>query len=80
MLRFLFFVIHIVLLNGIESEYEHFQFRKHLNRDIVKKLDAIIMLKVIGDDSGCATWVMDAKHGEGTITLINGSGLNKREK
>ena len=61
----------------LTSNNEYFQLRKHLNRDIVKKLDAIIILKVIGDDCRSATWVFDAKHGEGTITLLNVPGLSK---
>ena len=56
--------------------YYYFQGRKLLNKDVVKELDAIIVLKVIGDDCGNATWVLDAKHGEGTVTL-NGPGLDK---
>ena len=47
---------------------------KLLSKEIVKEIDAVLMLRVIGDDCGNATWVLDAKHGgEGTITL-NGPG------
>ena len=51
----------------------HFQGRKILNGDIVKKLDAIMVLRVIGDDCGSVTWVCDAKHGAGTLTMLTGS-------
>ena len=47
---------------------------KHLSKDIVKELNSVLMLRVIGDDCGNATWVLDAKHGSaGTVTL-NGPG------
>ena len=47
---------------------------KQLSKEIVKELNAVLMLRVIGDDCGNATWVLDAKHGdEGTVTL-NGQG------
>ena len=56
---------------------EYFQAGTHLTKDIVRELDAILLLTVIGDDCLSATWVMDAKHGEGTISLLNGPGLDK---
>ena len=44
---------------------------KHLlNANIVQKLDAILALKVIGDDCGTVTWVCDAKHGEGSFKML----------
>ena len=54
---------------------QYFQARlTFFTKDIAKELDATIVLKVIGDDCGSATWVLDAKHGgEGTVTL-NGPG------
>ena len=58
---------------------EYFQGRTCLNKDIVKELNAIIILKVIGEDCNSATWIIDAKHGEGTITL-NEPGLDKLNK
>ena len=57
-------------------QYYYFQGRKFLNKDVVKELNAFLVLKVIGDDCRTTTWVLDAKHGEGTVTL-NGPGLNK---
>ena len=56
-----------------------FQGKKYLNGDIVKKLDAILVLRVIGDDCGSATWVCDAKHGEGSLRMLtpHETGLNE---
>ena len=61
------------MVSKVQNYY--FQGRKFLNKDVVKELDAILVLKIIGDDCGTATWVLDAKHGEGNITL-NGTGLD----
>ena len=55
------------------SECAFFQGRKYLNAEMVKKLDAILVLKVIGDDCGHATWLCDAKHGEGNLQLVSDS-------
>ena len=54
---------------------QYFQARLiFFTKDVAKELDATIVLKVIGDDCGSATWVIDTKHGEVTITL-NGPGI-----
>ena len=54
---------------------------KHLlNANIVQKLDAILALKVIGDDCGTVTWICDAKHGEGSVKMLtskNDQGQNQ---
>ena len=44
-----------------------------MNGQIVKQLDAMLALKVVGDDCGTVTWVFDAKHGEGSIKLLESS-------
>ena len=48
---------------------------------MVKKLDAMLALKVIGDDCGTVTWVCDAKHGEGSVKMLTSKsdqGQNKQ--
>ena len=51
-----------------------------MNGQIVKQLDAMLALKVVGDDCGTATWVFDAKHGEGSIKMLESSeGLIEQE-
>ena len=51
-----------------------------MNGEIVRKLDAMLALKVVGDDCGSVTWVFDAQHGEGSIKMLTSSeGLIEQE-
>ena len=61
--------------------HQTLQGKGFLNAKVVEKLDAMLALRVIGDDCGIVTWVCDAKHGEGSVKMLTSKsdqGQNKQ--